>query len=42
MVLTRAHLDSVSREKLVAEFLKFSNITDELQSRTKRFDDFID
>ena len=41
MVLARAQLDSLSKEKLVKEFLKFSNITDQLQSLTKRFDDFI-
>ena len=42
MVLTRAQLDSLSKEELVEEFLKFSNITDQLQSLTKRFDDFIE
>ena len=42
MVLTRAKLDSPSKEELVEEFLKFSNITDQLQSLTKRFDDFIE
>ena len=42
MVLTRAQLDSLSKEELVEEFLKFSNITDQLQSLTKQFDDFIE
>ena len=35
MVLRRAQLDSLSKEK-------FSNITDQLQSLTKRFDGFIE
>ena len=35
MVLTRAQLDSPSKEK-------FSNITDQLQSLTKWFDNFIE
>ena len=42
MVLTRAQLDTLSKEELVKEFLKFSNITDHLQSVTKLFDDFIE
>ena len=41
MVLLRAQLDSLSKEKLVEEFLTFSNITDQLQSLTKWFDNFI-
>ena len=41
MVLTRTQPDSLSKEELVEEFLKFSNSTDQLQSLTKRFDDFI-
>ena len=35
MVLTRAQLDSLSKEK-------FSNITDQLQSLAKRFNGFIE
>ena len=42
MVLTRAQLDSLSKEELVEEFLEFSNITDQLQSLMKWFDDFIE
>ena len=41
MVLTRAQLDSLSKEELVEELLKFSNIADQLQSLTKWFDHFI-
>ena len=41
MVLTWTQLDSFSKEKLVEEFLKFSNITNQLQSLTKQSDEFI-
>ena len=41
MVLTRAQLDSLSKEELAEEFLKFSNVTDQLQNLRKRFNDFI-
>ena len=41
MVLTSAQLDSLSKEELVEEFLKFSNKADQLQGLTKWFDDFI-
>ena len=41
MVLTRAQLDFLSKEELVKEFLKFSNIADQLYSVTNRFEDLI-
>ena len=41
MVLTRTQIDSLLNEELFKEFLKCSNITDQLQSLTKSSDDFI-
>ena len=40
-VLTRTQIDSLLKEELFKEFLKCSNITDQLQSLTKSSDDFI-
>ena len=41
MVLTRAQVDNLSREKLLEELLKFSDITDKLNDLNNRFKDFI-
>ena len=41
MVLTRAQVENLSREKLIEELLKFSDITDKLNSLNNRFDNFI-
>ena len=41
MVLTRAQVDNLSREELIEELLKFSDITDKLNGLNNRFDDFI-
>ena len=41
MVSTRAQLGSLSKEEVVEQFLKCSNIADQLQSLTTPFDDFI-
>ena len=41
MVLTRAQVDNLSREELIEELLKFSDITDMLNGLNNRFDDFI-
>ena len=41
MVLTRAQVDYLSREELIEELLKFSDITNKLNSLNNRFDDFI-
>ena len=41
MVLTRAQVDNLSREELVEELLKFSDITDKFNGLNNWFDDFI-
>ena len=41
MLLTRAQVDSLSREELIEELLKFSDITDQLIGLNSRFEDFI-
>ena len=41
MVFTRAQLDALSREELVEELIKCSNIADQLKILTDRFDDFV-
>ena len=41
MVLTRAQVDNLSREELIEELLKFSDITDKLNGLNNRFDVFI-
>ena len=41
MVFTRAQLDTLSKEELVDELMKCSNITDQLKVITDRFDDFV-
>ena len=41
MILTRAQVDNLSREELIEELLKFSDITDKLNGLNNRFDDFI-
>ena len=41
MVLTKAQVDNLSREELIEELLKFSDITDKLNGLNNRFDDFI-
>ena len=41
MVLTGAQLEFLSKEELAEEFLRFLNITNQLQGLTKWFDDFI-
>ena len=41
MVLTRAQVDNLSREELIEELLKFSDITDKLNVLNNRFEDFI-
>ena len=41
MILTRAQADNLSREELIEELLKFSDITDKLNGLNNRFDDFI-
>ena len=41
MVLTRAQVDNLSREELIEELLKFSDITDMLNGLNNRLDDFI-
>ena len=41
MVLTRAQTNKLSREELVEELLKFSDITDKLNSLNSRFEYFI-
>ena len=41
MVLTRAQVDNLSREELIEELLKFSDITEMLNGLNNRFDDFI-
>ena len=41
MVLTRAQVDNLSREELIEELLKFSDITDQLNGLNSRFEDFI-
>ena len=41
MILTRAQADNLSREELIEELLKFSDITDKLNGLNNRFEDFI-
>ena len=41
MVLTRAQVDNLSREELIEELLKFSDITDKFNGLNNRFDEFI-
>ena len=41
MVLTRAQVDNLSREELIEELLKFSDVTDKLNDLNNRFEDFI-
>ena len=41
MVLTRAQVDSLSREELIEELLKFYDITDQLNGLNSWFEDFI-
>ena len=41
MVLTRAQVDNLSREELIEDLLKFSDITDKLNGLNNRFEDFI-
>ena len=41
MVLTRAQVDNLSREELIEELLKSSDITEMLNGLNNRFDDFI-
>ena len=40
MVFTRAQLDTLSREELEEELIKWSNIADEIKTLTNRFNDF--
>ena len=40
-MLTRAQVDNLSREKLIEELLKFSDITGQLNGLNTRFEDFI-
>ena len=41
MVFTRAQSDTISREELVEELIKCSNIADQIKIPTGWFDDFI-
>ena len=41
MMLTRVQIDNLSREELIEELLKFSDITDKLNGLNNRFEDFI-
>ena len=41
MILTRAQVDNLSKEELIEELLKFSDITDKLNGLNNRFEDFI-
>ena len=41
MILTRAQVHNLSREELIEELLKLSDITNKLNSLNNRFDDFI-
>ena len=41
MMLTRVQIDNLSREELIEELLKFSDITDMLNGLNNRLDDFI-
>ena len=41
MVLTRAQVDNLSREGLIEELLKFSDITDKVNGLNNRFENFI-
>ena len=41
MLLARVQVDNLSREQLIEELLKFSDITDQLNGLNSRFEDFI-
>ena len=41
MVFTRTKLDNLSREELVEELIKCSNIADQLKILAERFNDFV-
>ena len=41
MILTRVQVDNLSREELIEELLKFSDITDQPSGLNSRFEDFI-
>ena len=41
MVFTRAQLDTLSREELVEELIKYSNIADQIKTLTEWFDEFV-
>ena len=41
MVFTRAQLDTLSREELVEELIKCSNIADQIKTLTEQFDEFV-
>ena len=41
MVLTRIQVDNLSREELIEDLLKFSDINDQLNGLDSRFEDFI-
>ena len=41
MILTRAQADNLSREELIEELLKFSDITDKLNGLNNQFEDSI-
>ena len=41
MVFTRAQLDTLSREELVEELIKCSNIADQIKTPTERFNEFV-
>ena len=42
MILTRVQVDNLSREELIEELLKFSDITDQPSGLNSRFEDFIE
>ena len=41
MVFKRAQLDTLSREELVEELIKCSNIADQIKTPTERFNEFV-
>ena len=41
MVFTRAKFDTLSREELVEELIKCSNIADQIKTLPERFDEFV-
>ena len=41
MVLKRAQVDNLSREKLIEELLNFSDVIDKLNGLNNQFEDFI-